>query len=195
MNVHRFKRKVALPPLVIYGGTNGYVGFALKFALSDLPGSSDFTSLFDQYRIDLIKIYLVSRTNSVSIMEGLNNRVGTVQGIFCTDHDDSTGPTSDENGMNEMRERDKSRSFIFGQSQVYKHVLKPAIATEVFRTALTTAYAPRFSPKLDMSFADVPHFGFKGVVKIPITSGVVPAGLDLPIDVYATYYLTCYDVR
>lgn len=195
LNCHRFKRECNLGPLTIYGGGNGYSGFGIKFQFDNLPNYQEFTNLYDQYRIDRISLRFVARTNTVTVMEGLNHSVGSIQGIFCTDHDDAAGPASSEAGWNEMRERVKSRTHIFGMNQVFKHKLVPAIASEVYKTALTTAYAPKFHQRLDVAFPDIPHFGVKGLLRLPLTTGVVPIGLDIPIDVYASYYFTMFDVR
>lgn len=192
-NIHHFKRKVVLDALTIATGSNGYASFGMNFQLSTLSGYTEFTTLFDQYRINRIKVYIVARQNTVSLMEGVNSAVGSIQGIFCTDHDDSSAPSADNAGMNTLRERDKSRSFIFGVNQVYTHALVPATLSEVYRTGVATAYSPKFRARIDCDIPDVPHYGLKGVVRVPLNTGAMPGPVQL--DVYATYYITCFDVR
>lgn len=95
--VHYFKRHFAYTNIVGLAGTTTTFG-DLYFQLDDLPNYSEFTTLYDFYKILAVKVYFIPISN-VNIVSGTNpdlltsttygNRMFTV-----IDYNDRTVPTS-----------------------------------------------------------------------------------------------------
>lgn len=192
--VRFFKRKCKIGTIT----TNafGYSGGSIVFRLDQLPNYNEFTSLFDQYCIRYVKVYIVHRALNLSIMETANDftRVGFPNIISVRDYDDNTAPTSDEAGYNTLREYSKSKTFTYtSERRVYEIGIVPAVLSETYRTGLTTAYAPKFKSYLDCAFPDVPHYAIKYVVNAPNNGGGTTP--NVIFDVYATYYLSFKTIR
>lgn len=85
-DLHRFVRR-DLQPLTI-GAAGAGVGFGFSFSLSNLPNSSDFTNLFDSYRIDRVDAVILGSSNSLQV-------------YAAVDYDDAVAPT----GIADMLER------------------------------------------------------------------------------------------
>lgn len=90
--VHYFTRsQFATSVVTVSAGTPQF--FASNFQLSSLPDVTDFTNLYDMYKILKIKYTLMPKGNSsdVGIAAGLGNMVRVCSVL---DYDDSVAPTS-----------------------------------------------------------------------------------------------------
>ncbi len=135
---------------------NGGVGQFFK--LSDLPNSSEFTALFDQYMIAGVKYRFVSRINPDF------NSTSSVKGVYPVikwvhDHDDANAPSARE----DLQQYPGCREFNFSSDKNCTRwmYLKPAIANEVFGTTLTTAYQPKWRQWCDNAYPGIQHYGLK----------------------------------
>lgn len=195
-NMHAYKVKANLGPLTITA-PNQFQGFAYTFSLDQLPNYLELTALYDQYMLRFIKLYIVARSTNMSYMETINApKVGTPQLICVVDYDDAGIPASSEAGMNSIREYSRSRSFIYGtgKAQTFKIGLKPATLSMAWRTAVSTAYSPKWNQYVDCDNANMQHFGLKGVLHIPVSpGGALPA--DVLFDVFATFYVNMKTTR
>lgn len=173
--VHRFVRSQFYSG-AISGSTVVDTFGAYYFRLADLPNSSDFTNLFDQYRIDKVTIRFMPRANS--------SEAGTNQGmvkLFITlDRDDITTPTS----ISEMLQNDTCK--VSPSTRIVSRTLKPKFAQEVFQSAVSTGYGAR-SGWLDCSNNLVQHYGVKwGLQQLPSGSQTY--------DVHIKYHLSFKNV-
>lgn len=195
-DVHAFKVKCNRGPLTIASGGNGYQGFSYDFRLSDFPNAAELGVLYDQYMIKYVKFYFVCPSNVTTVMEGINSVIGMPQITLVRDHDDATAPASSEAGLNSIREYSKSKSFTFSADRnVCKVGIKPAILSEVYRSGVSTTYSPKFRQWIDCTTTDVPHYGLKGVARLPLFTGTVPGSNGYDIDLFATYYVVCRGTR
>jgi len=92
-NVHAYKRRV-LTGSYTTDTLNGAVGGALAFKLSDVPSVSEFTNLYDYYKITGVAVTISWRATNLSAIETVNHALSGVPWmIYWTDRDDATIPT------------------------------------------------------------------------------------------------------
>ncbi|AHH31474.1 putative capsid protein [Dragonfly larvae associated circular virus-6] len=198
--VHSFKRKVNYGSFDFDSGTNGYKSGALTFRLSDVPGYAEFGPMYDKFRIDYVKLYFCCRynTNSYAETASATYQVGSIHGLVVVDTDDETPVTQDESGMNDMRQHPRAKSHIFGngKSQILSMGCKPRILSEVYRSGIATSYNPIRAPFLSYGSNgfSIPHYGVKFCFRLP-TTGSALNPFKVPMDVFATFYLSMRDPK
>lgn len=158
-----------------------------QFKLSDCPNVSEFTALFDMYRITGVKITFYPTTQSVSISGG-GTAVNIVTPRFITaiDEDDSTAPSTQE----ELLQYQTCRITTVNK----KHTIyfKPKVASEIYASAVSTAYGSPKTMWLNLSNTNVPHFGLKWCMES--AGSTAPAGA-FSYKVNVKYYLQFRSVR
>lgn len=92
--IHVFKRHVDRGVEIIDAVTG--LSYGVNFSLNDVPGSSEFTSLYDMYKINAVKITFIPQmteiVNSTGSGNPFNSRI-----ISAIDKNDDTAPiTADE---------------------------------------------------------------------------------------------------
>lgn len=188
---HAFKRMFKLGTYtasVSAAGVPSPISQGFSFAFNQLPGTTDFTTLFDQYKINGIKFSLAPTTTEaiLSGVSGSSGALGFRRVHTVLDFDDASAPTG-ENQMLEYQSRKTTNPM-----QTHSRYWKPTILTEQYRSAVSTAYAPQRNKYLDLTYTDVPHYGLKLYVDAPIYNGVAAA---ITYEVFVTYYFTCKNVR
>lgn len=148
---HAFKRVCQASTI------QGNGGGAIEFRLNELPDFSDFTNLFDKYRIKGVQITIVPRVNSYDANPNAT-LVGMPMVHTAIDYNDSTAPAN----VQELMQYDTyKRTQGFSPHTRY---FKPRVSNEVFRTLVQTSYAMGSGNQwLDCttSGADLPHFCLK----------------------------------
>lgn len=140
--VYTFSRKFrigAVSTSSVTGASGGY-----SFALSQLPASSDFTNLFDQYRIAQITVTFAP-----------NYIQAEVPVYTILDYDDSLTPPS----LLSVFEKETCR--ISKSNQITERTFVPRVLREVYATAVTSGYETALTPWIDSVNDTVPHYGFK----------------------------------
>jgi len=170
--VHKFKRSV------FYSGsfagstiTDTFGG--IRFRLVDVPGSAEFTSLFDQYKITGVKVSFLPRGNV--------GEVGTNQGIvkFFTaiDYDDITALTS----INDLLQYENAKTTR--STQDHSRFLRPKVAALAYQSSVGNAYMPR-TGWIDCNNTTVEHYGIKWALQqLPVGSQT----FDVKIDYYLSF--------
>lgn len=178
--LHYFKRRCML------GAWNGnsvdpHINGALSFKLNQIPNHTDFTSLFDQYRITGVKLtfYPVQDSSQVgSVFEGFMPQL-----IYVVDRDDNT--TLAGNGSNTLMEYQSCQIRQLNRP-VSVYIRNPSVAAEIYRSTTLTAYSQQ-SRWLDCNYSDIPHYG----LKFYFYSG----SPVYQVRVYATFYISCKGVQ
>lgn len=148
------KRTVLLSP---YNLSDQRVYGALSFNLSQLPNYTEFTALFDQYRINKIKVTMYPHAdNSQTPVNATNDFIPLI--AFCTDTDDSTAPAS----VDELNQRSNVRYTKFNKP--ISIWIKPHVDTEIYRSAVTTGYGNIANAWIDSASSDIPHYGLKWAI-------------------------------
>lgn len=166
--------------------TGSYVncqGKGMEFKLNDLPNFTEFTTLFDAYRIRGVKLDFVPIYNSHEINEGPAaspfDRLGMPIMTYARDYDDSTAPATEDAIL-----QYSTNSCLVLSNKKSVYISHPRVATTVYRPGITAAYAEaKKNLWLDCANPDVPHYGLKYYVPIENLSKI------LYVRVYATYFL------
>lgn len=178
--VHWFKRRGQATTIIGNGVANSqYYGF--NFTLSSVINASEFSALFDQYRITGLKLnfYMVRNLGNAAVVNGIRPRM-----YIVTDYDTSTSPAS----FDELREYSNCRVHQFDEAKPFSYFLRPKILAEVYRTAVSTGTAPRRPPWVSTTHLDLQHFGVRlGIENILDT--------DVSIVIEPTFYFGCKNVR
>lgn len=173
--VHRFVRSQYYSGAVA-GSTLLDTFGGVYFRLVDVPNSSEFTSLFDQYRIDKVTIKFMPRANS--------SEVGTNQGMVklftAIDRDDITSPTS----IAELLQNETCK--VTPSTRIVSRTFKPMFAQEVYQSATSTGYGAR-TGWLDCSNTSIQHYGIKWGLQ------QLPAGAQT-FDLHVKYHLSFKNV-
>lgn len=190
--VHNFKRTAYLgtqTASISAAGVPSPIALTHTFMLNMLPGVSDFTNLFDQYKINGAKISYVP-TLSEGILNPITNQVavlGYSRLHSAIDYDDSSTPTS-EDQLLEYGSHKATNPF-----QTHTRYLKPKVLQEIYRSSLATSYAPRGSMFIDLATTDVPHYGLKVWCSAPNSPAATANSISYKV--YVTLYFTCKNVR
>lgn len=149
--IYRFLR-VDRPGDISKGATDQ--GYQQNFIVSALPGSTDFSNLFDQYRIDKIELSFI-----LDLADGaLNTTTLYPRLVIAPDWNDSTAPSTED----DVLQYQQAKVFQFNAvDREFVMVIKPKVASTVFRTAVTSAYQMIPAGFIDTGYLDVPHYGVK----------------------------------
>lgn len=181
--MYHFKRTF-LQELLTNLGSSGVVNRAYFFSFSMLPNVSEFTTLFDRYRINKVVIKFVP---------GYSNTVATsnprCQFITAVDYDDASLVTS----TNNLLEYDTKRIHDVNRIVVRKFTPACAQITGLTQNVSTKDVSTRSRPawKVWLDCAnddDRPHYGLKCQ-----WSGA--GNQDMEIRVWITLYFSCAAVR
>jgi len=165
-------------------------GIAISFKLSDVSGYTDFTTLYDMYRIRAVAVYVSPTiqpvgTTTAGTLSTFNTKCTTV-----IDYDDSDVLAS----VGDARQYDTCKHvwMNIANNKPHKRYFTPAVATEVYRSTISTGYGVKWGEWIDCSQADIPHFGLKINLSTPvaITSADVGVGVTVEVKYYLEFKTT-----
>lgn len=193
-NVHFYKRW-GQPSTNILTGPSTEQSWADKFTLNEVVNSGELISLYDQYKITCVVVKFQLLTNpDIHVPPGGNASTANNNPMFYPrlwyyrDYDDENTLT-----LQQMREIGKAKFKVLRPNTTISVKLKPAVAMQVYRTAVTTGYAPMWPKRLDCAANDIPHYGLKYVLD---TGGVVPWNNgQFQLRVERQYYLKMYNTQ
>lgn len=124
------------------------------FNLAQLPGLTDFTSLFDRYMITHIqlKFYLKQDPGAQAAASSIYPKLYTIK-----DYDDSNSPSN----IDELRQHSKCRISVLHPDRPVVVNVKPSVLAQAYRGPTTVTYSPKWRQWIDMAQTDVPHYGIK----------------------------------
>lgn len=166
-----------------------------SIAFNDMIQASDFTALFDMYRITKVtfKFQLINVPEANLIT---NTAVGQpVQNItnwypkmwYVMDYDGGSTET-----LNSIRERQGVKCRILRPNKEIKVSFTPRCRVLTYKTVDTEGFAPK-NIKIDMNDTDVPHYGMAVVFD---TNGLDPNdSYPFKIAVERKITFRCYGVR
>ncbi len=151
---------------------------AYSFALSDLPSYTDFTSLFDQYRIAEIILEFIP----VSVPFGESTSSTAYPSIHSViDLDDDTLPAS----VDTLRQY--ATHQVVPNQKYFRRVLTPRFAVAAYSGAFTSYSQSQPFQWIDSASAGVLHYG----VKTGTTPVTTASGQFVLYNVDATYIIQC----
>lgn len=169
----------------------------LNFSLDMLPDYTEFTNLFDQYKILFAKISFRTWATQSSVEASGANNNGQLSAIMHSilDFDDNTAPPVTGAGVfNQLREFASYRTQNFiNDGKPLKRVCKPRIAMAAYGGSVFTSYANMKAPWIDANSPDVKHYGMKFGWTVQAPGAAVAYNLFFIPEV--TLYLACRNVR
>ena len=171
---------------LIQGGSSA-VYFAIAFQLSDLTQVSTLAALFDQYRMERVKVHFKSRNNAVSVFNTASPNGGVPTAYLVVDRDDATALTS----MSDPLQYDNVVSFNGEEDATVE--LVPSVTPAVFSSGAFSGYStqPANSTWIDIANTSVPTYGIKGAIG-PLTVSVTSSWVW---DVTAEYIVSFRKTR
>jgi len=175
LNIHHFKR--IYQGSAISASASGNTLGALAFTFNSLPNHTEFSHLFDEYRMNAIRISLIPNFTGSDI-----NPYTTAQSLpniwSIIDHNDSVAPST----LNELLQYPNCK-MTRGNS-IHTRVFKPSCLTDV--AAITSGV--KYKQWINIADSNIPHYGFKYFVDQ--TQNNIGTWR-----VFVTYYFSCKGVR
>lgn len=173
-NIVTVKRKVTLADVTF----NIWQSQAYAPLLSQLPNYTEFTNLFEQYRINGIKLDFIPK--STSFEANTSASVAIMPRLYTIIDKDGNAQTSSETAMQQYGNarliRDPSKPFSI-------YIKKPCVQFGTANTITIVGGAPKASPWLDCDNFNVQHWGCA-------IGGIMPTGTgSVSFSVVATYYM------
>jgi len=160
-----------------------------NFKLEDCVNYTEFTNLYDQYKIVGVKLKLIPYQTDATTAAAPSSLAGQPSFLIHSviDYDDNTAVSASNTGADAMRQYPSYRcSNIYARhGKPWSRYLRPKIAREVYRTPVLTGYESAKMPWLDSDYADVSAYGLK--LLFEVVSGGAAAQLMFKAEV--TYYL------
>lgn len=137
--------------------TTPFLDAATVFRLNNVVNNAELTALYDNFRITLIKYRWVI-TRNPDQASGANTKGIYPRLVWCHDFNDSINVS-----RNIIYQRSNMRELFFNDNfQKSKwYTLKPSTLTQIYESAVATAYKPTWGSWLDTSDADTQHYGIK----------------------------------
>lgn len=149
------------------------------FQLNEIPNYTEFTALYDQYRISKVVYKLIPRASQALPS---NPNQGTLFSVI--DYTDSN-PLTSADQANEYASVKRTRGF-----KTHSRVIRPKLNVPLYETGapLTFGYGVR-SGWVNCADPAVHHYGLKFWYENPA------AGAELVFDEYITYYVKFKNVK
>jgi len=126
---------------------------AFVFALTDLQGYSEFTSLFDQYILSEVEMLWLPHENDSQVASG---NASTTKLLVAADYDDGTP-------INENAIVQYSPLKIINFNQELRIKIKPHVALAAYNGSFS-GYANVADQWIDIASSGVQHYGIKYVL-------------------------------
>lgn len=188
--VHYFKRKLLLTNITASTSALGVptpAAGTMTFNFSSLPSASEFTSLFDEYKLTGVKLDFLPLGDTINLP--ITSMTGTTGAfspggplILAVDYDDSATPGS----AAQLLEYQTSK--VIPIPRRHRMYIRPKLAVDI-NQGITTAYGAR-TGWVDTANASVPHYGVKYWMNAPSATSA-----SYTYQVWATYYFACKGVN
>lgn len=165
-------------------------GFGFYFRISDLPNSSEFTSLYDHYKLAMVEIVFELVANTASLFPTETFAQPTV--LITPDYDNATAPAT-QSVMEQYGQAERITMSTTRASFSRRIVPRVSIGTlSVDGGALAGAVVakPEF---IDCTYNTVPHYGLKFWISNYNNTTVADAGTL--INVSFRYHLVMRNTR
>jgi hypothetical protein len=151
-SIYRFRRTSTSADVSQLAASDNSGGYA--FVLSNVPGYTEYTALFDQYKIEMVRVIWRPRWN----FSAIGSIATDVNPLFISviDYDDASTLT-----IAQSLEYQSYKETRFDQDHV--RCIKPRIALGAY-SGTFTSFANVPAPWIDCASPSVQHYGIKFVV-------------------------------
>jgi len=171
-NVMSISRPAATAAITITGGAANSAAGAISFTLADLSNYTEYTALFDQYRIRRVQVSFRMCQDPESYTQLNTTSAGNANNFYpdiytTVDHDDTTAPA-----YADIMQYDKLKTGLLSPRRWFTYTCHPTPNLQVYRGVATTGYAMASSKLwLDCAQADIPHYGVKYYIDCATITG------------------------
>lgn len=153
-----------------------------SFTLAGLPNASEFTSLYDQYRINAVKLRLMPRGNSSELNSATGGGICSLFSVI--DYDDAAAPTGGVNQMVQYQSLKVTRS-----DKEHVRYFKPRINVGAINS-VAGGVQNKMNTRgwIDCDVSTTEHYGLKFVLER------TPTGTCI-YDAIVTLYMAFKNVR
>lgn len=179
--VHSFKRMVTTPTVITGAAAyNPYLSSSTAW-LGQLVNFSEFTQLYDQYRINYVvyKYYLKIDPSAQTAATASYPKL-----YWYRDLDDSNAPAS----LSEMRENARTRVAVMNPNRPVVIKYRPNTLAVLYTSAVASQYKPVYKQWMDVAQTGTPHYGHK--IAIDDLTNV-----NYKVETEITYYFQCRNPR
>lgn len=179
-DVFQFKRRYLDGTIVGNAAYQPYIQ-GKSVSLNLVPGNSDFGNLFDRYMITYAKIYYHLKVDP----SAQSASTATWPKLYYVrDYDDAGSAFT----IDDLRQHGRCAYRVMNPNKPVVFGFKPATLSETYRSAISTAYAPKWRTWIDMNSNDVPHYGWKIAID-DLTN------TNFKVDVEVVLWFKCKDTR
>lgn len=160
-------------------------GIAASFRLKDVLTPTDFTDLFDRYKIVKVVLKMMYQSNVSSAYPG-SDLLPIINYSF--DADDAEVPPN----LETVTTKGYCKNRVLNANRPFSWVCKPRIDKQIYNDGITTAYSSERACWIDCQNPTVQHFAFKAWVNnFPLGQG--DAGIMSQLTIQPIYYLAFKD--
>lgn len=171
-NVYHFKRKYfVVDAFAVTTGSDFKLG--VNFSLANLPNFTDFTNLYDMYRVNKIVYKIIPKFSETTMTTGINANLQQIHSVI--DYDDTTAPVS----ISDLTQYQNHR--MTRGNAIHTRVLVPKVKT----TIDTLSDAPKARQWIDCDDSVLNHRGLKIYIPAPLAPATT-----ISYDVEATFYVS-----
>lgn len=150
---------------------NVFTSFA--YTLADVASFSEFTALYDQYRIHGVEL-----TFKINVDPSAQSAVQATYPVlwYVNDYDDDAVVT-----LQQLQQYSSCKRIVLRPNAFKRIYIRPAVSSLIYQSAVSSGFTPKWKVWLDAANAIVPHYGLKAIAQ----------GLQLrySLEVTAKYYL------
>nr|WAE42875.1 MAG: capsid protein [Cressdnaviricota sp.] len=181
---HLFKRNASVSVQI----TDGFINYVPIFKLSNLPSYTEFTTLYDQYRICAVKMKILYDATVTSTPVG-NATAMMPNCISVYDSNDSSALT----GIHDYEQYTSMKIRRLGDRPISLYI-KPKTAMPVYQGVVLSGYAQGVAKWIDSNSPDVEYYGVKIGFAGNLEGGVGTNNIGHAF-IECTYYIECRDVN
>lgn len=163
-------------------------GMFKSFNLNEMNNAAQYKELFEYYRIDKVvvkfkyKAYTVATTAGGGTIGPRTNEINPII-FFKKDHNDVSADS-----ISVMKESMKTKEVQLTNNRPnFTVVLKPAVQTEAYHTALSSTYMPKWGQWLSTDDGSVPHYGLKAYAIGYRDSNTNPGQIQVSFKYYVSF--------
>lgn len=168
-----------------------YYSLSLSFDLANVAAYTEFTALFDYYKINGVAFRIFPMFNSVETYQGASSPGG----LGCVLHsvidlDDSNVIPASETGVNQMREHRnyKAHNMAYIKKGMWTRYLRPKANLGIWDgSTIVNGGGVLRSNFIDCARATIPHYGLKMIYELSTSAAVAQ---NLIFKVESKFYLT-----
>lgn len=177
---HLFKQHVYLKDWII-SSPIADTPINMSFSLGDLTNASEFTTLYDQWKLNGVKIELIPKYSQSNPVENAITTIVQQPNVHTVIDYDSSALL----GMTDIVQYQNMKTTR--GNAIHKRFLKPKVSYNILSATGASVRSPTTRAWIDCSATNVLYRGVLGT----ITSGNISCSYDLKM----TYYLAFKNVR